>query len=216
MCVFGNTCETLFVEIHKPNKNLLIGVCYRPPGQPLHEFTGKLYDSLNLIDKEKKDCIILGDFNTDLRKVDSCNLVSEFLETFVSYLFEPLINSPTRFTETSKSLIDNIFVNSTCGRLSGAIVCDISDHFPVFSFFDFPFKLKNKATYVDKRIINEDSIRTFLVKLDEVDFDTMFGLDALTSKDPNDVYDNFVNIVLDIYNVCFPYKKVRIKQNKNE
>ena len=122
--------------------------------------------------------------------------MSEFLETFVSYSFEPLINSPTRITETSKSLIDNICVKSTCDNLSGAIVCDISDYFPVFSFFNFPFKLKNKATYVDKRIINVDSIRTFLVKLDEVDFDTMFGLDALTSKDPNDVYDIFVNIVL--------------------
>ena len=48
--------------------------------------------------------------------------------------------------------------------------------------------------------------------LNEVDIDTMFGLDALSSTDPKDVYDNFVNIiVLDIYNVCFPCKKVRIK-----
>ena len=39
-----HACETLFAEIQKPNKNLLIGVCYRPPGQPLHEFNGKLYE----------------------------------------------------------------------------------------------------------------------------------------------------------------------------
>ena len=43
----------------------------------------------------------------------------------------------------------------------------------------------------------------------------MFGLDALSSKDPNDVYDNFVNIVLDIYNVyAFHIRKFVLSKNK--
>ena len=207
-----NVCESFFIEISKPGKNLLVGVCYRPPNQSVQEFNEKLGESLNLIDRERKDCIVLGDFNIDLNKVDSCNFASEFLETFVLYSYEPLINNCTRITETSRSLIDNIFVNSACNFSSGTIVCDISDHFPVFSFLTYSFTLRSESNYIDKRIINEENICLFLQKLDEVDFETIFSVDRISSTEPNAVYDKLVDIVLDVYNQCFPYKRVCIKQ----
>ena len=69
LCVFGNTCEAQFVEISKLKKNLIIGVCYRPPDQNVNDFNDKLHTALNIIDKERKNCVILGDFNIDLKKL---------------------------------------------------------------------------------------------------------------------------------------------------
>ena len=35
-----------------------------------------------MVNDEKKECIFLGDLNIDLKKVDSCTYVNEFLEIF--------------------------------------------------------------------------------------------------------------------------------------
>ena len=45
-------------------------------------------------------------------------------------------------------------------------------------------------------------------------FRTLFP-DIKSSVDPNKLYDEFISLVLDIYESCFPVKKMRIKQNKN-
>ena len=165
----------VFLVIHllryliKVKKNLIIGVCYRSPNQNVNDFNDKLHTALNLIDKERKDCVILN-------KVDICNPVSEFLETFVSHSFEPLIRNPTRISDTSSCLIDNIFVNSNCDILSGTILSDVSDHLPVFSVLNYPFTSKIENTnYVTKRIINEANINLFLGKLNEVNFSYTFS-----------------------------------------
>ncbi len=48
-----------------------------------------------------------------------------------------MINHPTRVTETSTTLIDNIFTNrhdeNEC--ISGILPTDVSDHFPFFMSF---------------------------------------------------------------------------------
>ena len=55
-------------------------------------------------------------------------------------------------------------------------------------------------------------------KIDKADFKILSDADKISStcSDPNVLYDIFVDIVLNIYNQCFPYKKVCIKSNKNE
>ena len=45
-----------------------------------------------------------------------------------------IITKPTRITSHSSTLIDNIFTNiHDYAHMSGIIMCDISDHFPVFT-----------------------------------------------------------------------------------
>ena len=83
--VFNNVCETLFIEIFKPGKNVLIGVCYRPPGQSVKAYLTHLKDILSVVNSEHKECILLGDFNVDLMKLNTCSYSNEFLETFYAY-----------------------------------------------------------------------------------------------------------------------------------
>ena len=46
----------------------------------------------------------------------------------------PLMNQPTHIANQCHSIIDNIYTNSINEDIiSGVIIADISDHFPIFS-----------------------------------------------------------------------------------
>ena len=60
----NNSAESLFVEIVRENeKNILVGVIYRPPDQDVQEFCNQLEQLLSIVSKNKKYCILLGDSN---------------------------------------------------------------------------------------------------------------------------------------------------------
>ena len=71
-----------------------------------------------------------GDFNIDLLKHETHNNTKHFLDTMYSLGLYPLIDKPTRITDNSTTLIDNIFTNELRFNLtSGIMYNDISDHF---------------------------------------------------------------------------------------
>jgi hypothetical protein len=51
----------------------------------------------------------MGDLNIDLLKSESCVFSNRFSEQFFTSSFFPLITRPTRITEHTAKLIDNIF-----------------------------------------------------------------------------------------------------------
>ena len=77
----------------------------------------------------------MGDFNLDLNDMASSTTV-DFLSTMLAAGTLPTACIPTRLTETTASLIDNIF--SSLNLIKNSVVVSyISDHFPVFSTFVF-------------------------------------------------------------------------------
>ena len=50
----------------------------------------------------------MGDLNIDLLKVDDHRPTHNYLELIFSYSLLPTINKPTRITETTATIIDNI------------------------------------------------------------------------------------------------------------
>ena len=83
---------------------------------------------------EQRNIYLCGDFNINLFNYDSNNQVNYFSDSIYSLGLFPLITKPTRITSHSATLIDNIFTNiHDYVHMSGIIVCDISDHFPVFT-----------------------------------------------------------------------------------
>ena len=89
---------------------------------------------MEIIDKEDKRKFLLGDFNVDLLKIDEDAKSSNFFDTLTTNLFVPHIIHPTRITPTSKTLIDNIFSNSTNYNegISGNLTVKLSDHLAQF------------------------------------------------------------------------------------
>ena len=97
---------------------------------PIADFNSKyLTPLLEKLNREDKFCFLMGDFNINLMKINSESDNSQFYNTMCSYFFMPLVLQPTRVTDKSKTLIDNISFNSfEFTTLSGNITHSISDH----------------------------------------------------------------------------------------
>jgi exonuclease III len=126
--------EALWIEIdNKSKSNLVCGVIYRHPKSDIDEFMKYLNSTVEKIHRERKCCIMMGDFNIDLLKYNSHQETDDFINALCTLFFHPQILQPTRVTDHSATLIDNIFFNSIEHiSISGNIVYDLSDHLPNF------------------------------------------------------------------------------------
>ena len=76
---------------------------------PITEFISDFLEPLTKISLEKKEVILLGDYNINLLNCESDNNTCDFLELMLSFSLMPRIMNPTRITPRSQTLIDNIF-----------------------------------------------------------------------------------------------------------
>ena len=126
--------ESIWIEVEMNNKNLICGVIYRHPSNSNNEaFLNYLNSTAEKINKENKHCAVMGDFNFDLLNWENHSDTEEFFNLLGSYYFLPHILQPTRITDHSATLIDNIFFNSAQHlTISGNILHDLTDHLPNF------------------------------------------------------------------------------------
>ena len=67
------TCqyESLFIETVMHDHKVIIGVIYKPPESNTDIFVAHFSDLMGIISKERNQCIVMGDFNLDLNKIDT-------------------------------------------------------------------------------------------------------------------------------------------------
>ena len=79
----------------------------------------------------------MGDFTVNLLNYDMHSHTNDFVNTMISHYLLPYFLHPTRVTDHSETIIDNIFSNNTIHEsVSGNIITRISDHFPQFIIFN--------------------------------------------------------------------------------
>ena len=126
--------ESCFVEIPLRNGNsLLIGSMYRPPNTEIDKFNDEYNEILCKIKRRNYTYIVLGmDHNLDFLKCHTHKGTENFIQTNLDHLLFPTITRPTRITQSSATLIDNIIISQNlCGAFySGIIPNDMSDHLP--------------------------------------------------------------------------------------
>ena len=129
-------CETLFIEIINPHgKNVVIGIVYRPPSSSIDTFITNLDMCIESVCKGGKPLYLMGDFNINLLLAEKELKNNSFLTCLNTHSLFPLIDKPTRITQQSATLIDNIFTNILPAAFhSGIIYSDVSDHLPIFVF----------------------------------------------------------------------------------
>ena len=98
--------ESLWIEIFiNKLKNFLMTSFYRPPNDSKYlakDFDEQFNDQLMMVSREKKEVIILGDFNSDyLVKNNNLNVKNEITING----FKLLIDKPTRVTKTQSHLL---------------------------------------------------------------------------------------------------------------
>ena len=117
LTIFDNYCESVFIEIDNSmfdsDRNILIAVVYRHPNTDIKVFIDDMKEFLENVQSEIKGLNLVGDYNINLLNVDYHSLTADFNDTIYSNDLVPLITRPTRVTETSATLIDNIFTNKS-------------------------------------------------------------------------------------------------------
>ena len=127
-----NECITIDITL-KNGDHCLVSSMYRPPNGNAQSFLGCDNSILCQMKKENPKVIIIGlDHNLDLLKSTQHSLTNEFVQSNLDFGLIPTITRPTRITQSSATLIDNIIVSQNlCGSfISSVLINDISDHLP--------------------------------------------------------------------------------------
>ncbi len=187
------------------SKNIIVGVVYQPPNQRVNEFIKNIEIVMTKISKENKLCYLMGDFNLDLITYHHHQFISEFLDIMYSNMFFPLITRPTRITSHTATLIDNIFSNHLENfSFSGLLFTDITDHLPIFCIIHDMLPNVDNDTPIVIREKNANNLSEFQDQLSRTDWSDLPGY-----NDPYNAYSSFVNKFRDVFNQCFPLKKLK-------
>ncbi len=89
---------------------------YRPPKDNNAKYCQFIYEItpiLNSLERENSECIITGDLNINLLKINEKEMFGEFFDTLTENSIYPKITLPTRFSNKHGTLIDNLFCKLT-------------------------------------------------------------------------------------------------------
>ena len=203
--------ESIFVKVYiQRNVSIIVGCVYRPPGLDVNNFNTSIDRVLTKLDRSKSKCYIVGDYNLNLLNYDNHKATGNFLNTMFEHHYYPLITRPTRYSDVSSTLIDNIFTNTlNDNETSGILLCDISDHLPVFTVRSNVLcsQLLMYKT-VNSRIISDEAVSRLASNLGAVTWD-------IDDEDVNVSYDKFLASLTREYNACLPLitKRIKIIQN---
>ena len=151
-----------------------------------------------------KTVLLAGDYNLDLKKCNTHSATEDFLNNLLAYSYSPTILHPTRISERSATLIDNIFVKSLCiGYDSIIIYNDISDHFPVAIHLASNLNSKKALKSRKARRFDTKSIENFVNDLDHdtrwVDVNNL----CVINNNPSSAYELFHSIYKENFDKCF-------------
>ena len=110
----------------------------------------------------------MGDYNINMLTY-SKQYVNELLNILYVSSFLPLIDKPTRITETSATRIDNIFTNNLSSNISSGIYfyTDVTDHLPVYQITaNQNINHNTNNDNIHRYVINKQNINCFMQDLD--------------------------------------------------
>ena len=167
---------------------------------------------LRLITHENKNHILTGDVNLSLLKDAKLSGVSKFLENLLSHNFMPQITLPTRITEKTATLIDNILINSNVlNCISGNITISISDHLPQFIVLD---SLLGTSTDEDSSQISYRSFKNFNEENFSNDINEVSWTFATENNNINLGFETLLRLINKTLDKHAPLKKCIRKERK--
>ena len=217
LVVFNNLFESVFIEI--PNNmfntgnNIIVDVIYRPPGTDMDMFNNELSNLLESIKSENKLCYLLGDYNINILNYESHEPTAYFVNSMYSFGFVPLINRPTRITQHSATIIDNIFTNNHNALIKsyqGILVTDLSDHFPVFHVIQ-DLTAVEQDIFIMKRSFTAKNKHAFQEDLKTVDWQSIYSINETQAA-----FSQFHQKLLNLYDKNFPKRKIKLRYNNRK
>ena len=201
--------ESLVIKVFfDDNKFKIIINLYRIPNSNIEVFLEWLNNMLVKLKTSNADEIILcGDLNINLINFNNHSPTNEFLNSLISHSFLPLITLPSRITQNSANLLDNIFTNKSSDHYqSGLIYSSLSDHLPVF-YLNVIKKKEQPISKIKKRNMSKNNIELFKQKLSSNDWSPIQN-----DYQPESAFKKFSTEIEKKFETCFPFKNVN--QNK--
>ena len=163
---------------------------------------------MSIVSNSKHDCLIAEDWNIYLLKYDVHLSTESFVNNLHANLLIPVITRPTKFSEFSSTLIDNILTNKPQDLLvAGALICDISDHLSIF-FVSKEMQKKIKQNYFTTsfRVMTPNKMEDFKTALTDNDWTELNVATDVTAG-----YELFINRFLKMYDDKLPITLKRTK-----
>ena len=201
--------EGVFLEIlNGKKKNEIVGCIYRHPTMEIKPFNENYFeDFITKITNEKKICYLAGDFNINLLQSETDSNIKDFFDILTSNLFVPHITFPSRITNRSQTLIDNIFSNNpdfeSC--TSGNFTFSISDHLAQFLIVPSADKRPPKIHNIKVRDKRNYSHEELVADIINVDWGAVLQSER---ADPNHSFQQFNAKVNEILDKHMPWRKL--------
>ena len=184
-----------------------MGEIYRVPNKDMTTRLNSIDETLNNLAKEK-DIIIGTDQNINYLNMEMDNNASNLFNTFMSYGFLPVITKPTRITDHSATLIDNMYinVNNVTHEYAAILTIDISDHFPIVLSIRSNHKENTGDLIIEKRTFDNSAIDTIKNLLKCTDWQSLYNTNV------HEMFQIITDKVTEYINICAPLKKYKIPQ----
>ena len=204
--------DCLFIDTSVNNEKYTIGVMYRSPSHDtIAEVNQFLQLAIDILHKENRKVILVGDTNINLLNVEHHNPTKEYLDVMISNNLLPKITLPTRVSHTSATLIDHLFTNLD-KTICGTILTDITDHYSNFLLIPTHRPhIVNKPTHVSYRPITENTLARLNSLLESTDWTELYR-----SHDPSIAYSIFLERYQNLMDQAMPIKSVRFNKYKHK
>ena len=209
--------ESIWVKLENKGKEFITGTIYRHPNGNVKHFI----ESIEHIFSNMNDnafYIIAGDFNINLLNINDEN-TTKYVNGFLEANFIPCINLPTRFCDTTATLIDHIMIKVPRKLIqskvsAGNLLTDITDHLPNFVFINTKIKINNKRPYV--RLFTKRKIAKFLADTENISPMVSLQNSTLTHEIASDSYREFITNFKNLLDQYFPLVKLSRSKAKNK
>ena len=208
--------EHCIVEIKLATENLLCSSCYHAPNTDIELFLTEYESLLNRL-KTSSSKIVMGmDHNLDLLKYSKHRPTCDFISVNENMNLILSITRPTRITNSSATLIDNIFVHSDFVRSlrSKILINDISDHLlSCIVIENINIGSKEKKTIITRKL-NENKLKLIKKELQNVNWDNYISINCNKPDDVNCLFENVHAKICESINKHAPLKEETVNVGK--
>jgi len=185
----------------------------RPPGTDVNCFNVEI-DKLLYAIGTKYHFFLAGDFNLNLLNVEEHEPTNDFFYMLMSHNMLPTITRPTRVTEFSAALINNVFTNITTSYEfeSYIIYDDTSDRFPVLLEVDLKCKHFNNVMSLERKRRTYNS--KFVNNISSIGWSDITAA-CSTSVNTDSLFNNFLATFDGVFNKSYPIQLQPVRARKS-
>ena len=213
--------EHCIIEVKLKTENIICCRGYRARNTDTEVFLNEYEKIVENINKTTKAKVVMGlDHNLDLLNYEKHRPTREFVCINENNNLVPAITRPTRITNTSATLIDNIFVSDTYVLMthSQIVIDDISDHLPTCVILEnMNISVKERKKVITRKM-SKKTVNLICRDLNEVNWDSYISNECSDTNNVNSVFNCIHNKICDSVNRFAPLKEhiVKLRKFKSE